>query len=57
MLSKSVDDIKLSGEVDVIEGRDSIQTTHKKSAHVNLMKLNKVQHGILHKDWGNPQHP
>lgn len=57
MLSKSVDDIKLSGEVDVTEGRDSIQTTHKKSAHVNLMKLNKVQHGILHKGWGNPQHP
>lgn len=56
ILSKSVDDIKLSGEVDMIKGRNDLQTIHKRSAHVNLRKLNKVQHGIVHKGWGTPQH-
>ena len=58
-LSTFADYIKLSGAVDILEGRDTIQRyldRLKRWAHVNLMKFNKAKCKILHLVGGNLKH-
>ena len=50
MLSK-LDDTKLCGVVNMLEGRDTIQTDldrFEEWAHVDLMMFNKAKYNILH---------
>ncbi|GAB0202754.1 hypothetical protein GRJ2_002741000 [Grus japonensis] len=58
-LSKSVNDTKLCGVIDMLEGRDAIQKNLDRLetwAHANLTKFNKAKCKVLHMGRGNHTH-
>ena len=54
-----MDDNKLSGAVDSLEGRDDIQRDLDRPeswAYVNLIKFDKTKYKVLNLGWDNPKH-
>jgi len=58
-LSKFVDNTKLCGAADTLEGRDAVQRDLDRlesSDFVNLMNFNKAKCKVLHMGWSNSKH-
>jgi len=56
--SKFVNDTKLCGAVNMLEGRDAMQRDLdrlERCAHANLVKFNKAKCKVLHMGQGNPK--
>ena len=54
-----MDDTKLCGVVNTLEGRDAIQRDFDRPGrwvHANVMKFNKAKCKVLHMGWGNPKY-
>ena len=57
--SKFVDNSKLSGAVDTLEGRDATQRHQdllERWAHADIMKFNNAEWKVLHLGGGSPKH-
>ncbi|RMC20203.1 hypothetical protein DUI87_01049 [Hirundo rustica rustica] len=55
-LSKFPEETKLWGAVNMLEGRDAIQSDLDRWACANLMKFNKSKCKVLYLGQGNPKH-